>query len=397
MLSAALLLLIGLATPPPVVVACIDADPLSEAAVAVVAARVTAARVVPRLRCPIAGHRVRIVERGAGVHGTMLELQTPDGRRLHRRLPWLASAEGGWMQTAMADQLGVLAARLAGLLAEAQLSAPAGPVAVELIEEPPTDDLPVVALAPAVRPKPVKRGPSSPRAEVPVARPASPVTVAALPPAPLPPAPPPEASIFPAPTASLVAAPAAAARTAAARTAAARTAATTLSVPAAPPLAGWQIGADMGARVRGAAGIAPDTALRLGWRRFMTEVAWQPAVDLDAEGRPLRVEALAFAVGVEWPGWRSDRVRLSVPLSALAERLTMQRLDVPSASHVLWQGGARAGVRLAFQLTGGWFLEGSVDGRVTPIGRIQVVDGPELSFNQLGARMGLGLVFLPGR
>lgn len=373
-------MLIGLAAPRPTVVACVDADPLSEAAVAVVAARVTAARVVPRLRCPVAGHRVRIVDR----RGTMLELQTPDGRRLRRRLPWLASAEGGWMQTAMADQLGVLAARLAGLLAEAQLSAPAGPIAAHVAEPPPEPPPATPKPRPASRRRIHRSPPARPQKTVVNAAPAHAITPA--PPAPLPPAPPPEGSILSAPTAPLV--------VAAAPT---PTVASTARPEAPRARSRWQIGADMGARLRGAAGVAPDTALRVGWRRFMTEIAWQPAVDLNAEGRPLRVEALALAMGVEWPGWRSDRVRLSVPLSALVERLTVQRLDVPSAAHTLWQGGARAGVRAAFQLTGGWFIEGNLDGRVTPIGRIQVVDGPELSFNQLGARMGLGLVFLPGQ
>ncbi|MGK0358276.1 MAG: hypothetical protein ACI9U2_000560 [Bradymonadia bacterium] len=386
MLSAALTLLIGLTAPPPVVVACIDADPLSEAAVAVVAARVTAARVVARVRCPASGHRVRIVERGGPMVGTVLELQTPDGRRLRRRLPWLASAEGGWMQTAMADQLGVLAARLAGLLAEAQLSAPAGPVVTASVDAPPVD---------AASPRSVKRRTPAPPPTKPSRIAASAPQSAPSPaPEPLPPAPPPEASILTAPAPPIVVAAVAPIPVSVASV----TPATVSAAPVTPrPEAGWQIGADMGARIRGAAGIAPDTALRLGWRRFMAEVAWQPAVDLDAEGRPLRVQGLAFAMGVEWPGWRSQRVRLSVPLSALVERLAVQRLDVPGVSHTLWQGGARAGVRVAFRLMGSWFLEGSVDGRVTPIGRIQVVDGPELSFNQLGARMGLGLVFLPGR
>jgi hypothetical protein len=159
----------------------------------------------------------------------------------------------------------------------------------------------------------------------------------------------------------------------------------------------WLFAADLGGRLRGAAGLVPDTAVRVGWRNLLAELNWQPAADATVEERKMRLAGLALGLGIEWPGWRGDALRVSVPLSVLAERMEVQRLDVPSQNHALWQGGVRAGVRLGLKLTDGWFIESSLDGRVMPVGRVQVIDGPELSLNQLGARVGLGLLLLPGR
>lgn len=383
----------------PEVALCIDAEPLSRAAAEVVAARVQAARVVPRRRCPAFGFRAQVMDAGVAAR---LVLHTPDGQRLSRSLPWLRSADAALMHTAMADQLGVFAARLAGLITEARLSIAPGPVAVAPGSVSPDSVAPgspapsPVAIAPPSRPTPKRttrprRRPVAPRAgptvPVPSAESAaaeseavdSPVDSPVDPPAMRPP-PPPEPSVL-ASEMSVLEPPAV-------RTAPAPS--------ITPPARHWQVAADLGVRVRGAAGLAPDTAVRLGWRNVLAELNWQPATDTEVESRAMRLSGLAMGLGVEWPGWRGDALRVSVPLSVIAERMQVQRLDVPATPHALWKGGVRAGLRLGVKLTDGWFLEGSLDGRVMPLGRVRVADGPELSLNQLGARAGLGLLFLPG-
>lgn len=397
----------------PEVALCIDAEPLSRAAAEVVAARVQAARVVPRRRCPAFGFRAQVMDAGVAAR---LVLHTPDGQRLSRSLPWLRSADAALMHTAMADQLGVFAARLAGLITEARLSIAPGPVAVAPGSVSPDSAAPgsptpsPVAIAPPSRPTPKrttrrpKRRPVAPRvvpaAQAPSAESAaaestvaeseavdSPVDSPVDPPAMRPP-PPPEPSVLapPPPELSVLEPPAVRTPTAPAPS----------IMPITPPARHWQVAADLGVRVRGAAGLAPDTAVRLGWRNVLAELNWQPASDTEVESRAMRLSGLAMGLGVEWPGWRGDALRVSVPLSVIAERMQVQRLDVPATPHALWKGGVRAGLRLGVKLTDGWFLEGSLDGRVMPLGRVRVADGPELSLNQLGARAGLGLLFLPG-
>lgn len=377
----------------PEVALCIDAEPLSRAAAEVVAARVQAARVIPRRRCPAFGFRAQVMDAGVAAR---LVLHTPDGQRLSRPLPWLRSADAALMHTAMADQLGVFAARLAGLITEARLSIAPGPVAVAPGSVSPGSPAPSpAAIPPPSRPPPTpkrttrrpKRRPVATRA-VPAAQmpPANSSAVdspavdspAAAPPAMQPP-PPPEPSVFEPPAVRTPTAPA-----------------PSITPITPPPTRHWQVAADLGVRVRGAAGLAPDTAVRLGWRNVLAELNWQPASDTEVESRAMRLNGLAMGLGVEWPGWRGDALRVSVPLSVIAERMQVQRLDVPATPHALWKGGVRAGLRLGVKLTDGWFLEGSLDGRVMPLGRVRVADGPELSLNQLGARAGLGLLFLPG-
>lgn len=156
----------------------------------------------------------------------------------------------------------------------------------------------------------------------------------------------------------------------------------------------WQVGVDLGARARSSGGWTPDTALRLGWGTLLATVDWQPESDLVTDGRPVRVQAVGFALGMDWPAYTNTRWRLSLPLAVMGERSVLQRRDVAGAQHVLWQGGARAGVRVAWALPGGWFLAGSVDGRVMPLGGVAVADGPALDFNRLSARAGVGLLFV---
>lgn len=384
-------LVIGLTTSAlaerPEVALCIDTEPLSRAAAELVAVRVRAAKVIPRRRCPTFGFRAQVMN--AGVVAKLV-LHTPDGQRLSRPLPWLRSAEAALMHTAMADQLGVFAARLAGLITEAQLSA-----APESLAVAPADSvLPVPEPAPVKAPRSKKPARQAARRVAPSpagrTRPAKPERPAPSQPAdtrPPPPVvalrpPPPEPSVFEPMRVIVVPNQVVPPRP---------------LPPDRPPLmADWQFAADLGMRLRGAAGLAPDTAFRLGWRSLLAEVNWQPAVDATVENRAMRLSGLAIGLGVEWPGWRGDALRVSVPLSVLAERMQLQRLDVGGQTHALWQGGVRAGLRLGLKLTDGWFLESSLDGRVMPLGRVRVIDGPELSMNQLGARLGLGLLLLPG-
>ena len=339
-------------TAPIAVVLCVDGGDVERDAVSKLSAwvRTAALRATDLDDCD-AADRSAYVGRFAR-RGTVVEfvLQSPEGDRLSRHVPWLLTDERALSSLAIDARLSAFAVMIDGLVIEDRLARaevpPLPPVLVRRRRTAVTDP---IAPSPA-----------------PIEPPPAPRVLPQPPPAPLVPEP--------------IPAPEPAASTAVARR----------PRPVVDPLpARLDIALAAGAHWRAPTSIGVEIALAGRWHDLIAELAWQPPFNWRWDRRRLRSDAWGGGIGwsprlIDTGDWR-----LGVRALAVAERVTVRRVDVePASQRGIWDAGAAAGAIIERRAAAAAVIALLADLRWQPTGRRLVVpDGPSEIWNRWGARI----------
>lgn len=369
-----------------------------------------------------AGYRARFATRRDSV---ALVLSTPTGERLERSVPWASRSEDALIDVARRGRLGALAILLGGLVLEDRALRAVEPHSPALASEKPVP-LPAAQLAtvhgslesrgpqpappttvriersrpaaPATEPDPDVRRTTRRAPRVRIASTAARALAQAGPDAPpqprVRPAPPPEPAPFPDDGPSPPVAPV---RDGGAVGGPGRVRAVTPRRPPSRTEADPHLGLGLGAALRAPSVLGLEAALQVDAWDLSLEVGMLPPLVWELEGRPLELASAWLALGWSLPTWRTAVLEVDGRVSAVIERLTVLRLELPDAmTRAVWDAGLDASVALLGPMGGGWRIGGRLGVRwLATANDVRIPEGPRAPLNAWQCRVGLVVDWAP--